>query len=189
LHINQRAQSYIVAAVCVVLFGMAYAEASRAQETIPAPPPDRTLVYILDERNQLVALPFETGMTPLRADAIANKDKTSYVEVSGASATTTPATNEPRLYLFVPDAAGVHPPFLVRFTSKRNARRVTAIAEKGLQGYAIASEEIVKPHYRVLARAGGSMFMEIRPREPLLPGEYGVLSSDLKHVATFRVKQ
>src|SRR5262249_46478303 len=38
----------------------------RAQEFLPSPPSDKTLIYILDAQNTLVALPFETGRTPLK---------------------------------------------------------------------------------------------------------------------------
>lgn len=174
-------------ALCAALVVAATAPAF-AQEFIPAPPADRSLVYVLDEQNRLTALPFETATTPLAADAVAKSDRTSYVEVRGASAATALRTNTPRLFLFVPDEAGVHPPFIVRFRERRGARRVTAVAQQGLRGYAIASEDIVKPHYRVIAREGGAAFMEIRPREPLAPGQYAVLGSDLRRVATFRVE-
>ena len=50
-----------------------------AQETFPAPPSDRTLVYVLDEAGALVALPFETGTTPLSTEKVATSDKRSYV--------------------------------------------------------------------------------------------------------------
>ena len=39
----------------------------------------------------------------------------------------------------------------------------------------------------MLGREGGMIYMEVRPREMLLPGEYAVIGSDLKSVATFRV--
>ncbi|OLE52965.1 MAG: hypothetical protein AUG51_15670 [Acidobacteria bacterium 13_1_20CM_3_53_8] len=96
-------------------------------------------------------------------------------------------TDEPRLYLFVADAANVHPPFLVRLDERRGARRVTAIAQKGIRGFAIDSEQIIKPHFTVIARASGMTFMEIRPRAPLAPGEYAVIGSDLARIATFRI--
>lgn len=182
--IKRRKYLCIISALGVALVAVSLA---LAQEKLPAPPSDRTLVYVQDDTGNLSALPFETGTTPLRADAVANNNKTSYVEVQGASATTTLASNTPRFYLFVPDEAGVHPPFIVRLKPKRGARRATAIAQRGLRGYAVASEEIVKPHYRVLLREGGAMFMEVRPREPLAAGEYAILGSDLKRISTFRI--
>src|SRR6478672_2594123 len=60
----------------------------RAQEFLPSPPSDKTLIYILDSQNQLVALPFETGRTPLKITEKAKSSKTSYLEISGERATT-----------------------------------------------------------------------------------------------------
>lgn len=158
-----------------------------AQESIPPPPADRTLVYVTDDKGALAALPLEAGTMPIKTDEVAKSDKISYVELKGASAATLVKNDEPRLYLFVADQPGTHPPFLVRLTNKRGARRVTAITQRGLRGYAIASEEIVKPRYRVLGREGGMVYMEIRPREALLPGEYAIVGSDLQRISTFRV--
>lgn len=158
-----------------------------AQESIPPPPADRTLIYLADERGALTALPFEAGTMPIKTDEAAKSDKISYVELKGASAATLVKNDEPRLYVFVPDQKDAHPPFLVRLTNKRGARRVTAITQRGLRGYAIASEEIVKPRYRVLGRDGGMVYMEIRPREALLPGEYAIVGTDLERISTFRV--
>jgi hypothetical protein len=61
------------------------------------------------------------------------------------------------------------------------------MAQKGYKGFAIDSEEIIKPHYRVLGRDNGLIYMEIRPREPLMFGEYAIIGTDLARVATFRV--
>ncbi len=135
----------------------------------------------------LTPLPFETGLMPIKTDEAAKSDKVSYVELKGASAATVLETDAPRLYVFVPDRTDAHPPFLVRLSHKRGARRVTAITQRGLRGFAIASEEIVKPHYRVLGRDDGMIYMEIRPREPLVPGEYAIVGSDLQRIATFRL--
>lgn len=162
------------------------ASSSVAQSNFPPAPADRTLIYVADERGALTPLPFEAGVMPIKTDEVAKSDKISYIELKGASAATLVKGDEPRLYLFVRDEPGVHPPFIVRLATKRNARRVTAMTQKGLRGYAIASEEIVKPHYRVLAREGGMVYMEIRPREPLLPGEYAVVGTDLQRIAAFR---
>lgn len=157
------------------------------QETFPAPPADRTLVYVKDETGALVALPFEAATTPLSVEKRATSDKRSYVELKNESAATALKTNEPRFYLFVSDAPGTHPPFIVQLTAKRGARRVTAMAQKGYKGFAIDSAEIIKPHYRVLGHEGGLYYMEIRPREMLLPGEYAIIGTDLRRIATFRI--
>lgn len=166
----------------------ASAQTSSAQEaSFPAPPADRTLVYIVDESTALAALPFETATTPLSIEKAAGSDKRSYLELKGESAATTLKTNEPRFYLFVLDAPATHPPFIVNLTPKRGGRRVTAMAQKGLKGFAIDSAWIIKPHYRVLNHEGGMYFMEISPRDMLLPGEYAIIGTDLARVATFRI--
>jgi len=157
------------------------------QETFPAPPADRALIYIADERGALTPLPFEQAATPLRADVEARSDRRSYVELKSAQAATVIRNNAPRFYLFVPDVSSPRPPYLVRLTEKRGARRVTALAQKGLRGFAIATEEIVFPRYRVLGRAGGMLFMEIRARDLLTDGEYALIGSDLTRTATFRI--
>ena len=164
------------------------AQAAAQQETLPAPPADRTLIYFADEHgNNLAPLTFEEGTTPLRVEQVAKGDKRSYVELKGGHAATAITGLEPRFYLFLPDEANAKPPFLVRLTEKGGSRRVTAMAQKGYRGFAIDSEEIIKPHYRVLVREGGMQFVEFRPREPLLDGEYAIIGTDLQRVATFRV--
>lgn len=161
----------------------------RSQESIPPPPIDRTAIYVVNGFDLLDPLPFETGTTPIKTDVVAKNDKTSYVEVKGLSAPKIIDDGSPRFFLFVPDEPNVHPPFLVRLTQKNGARRVTAMAQKGLKGFGIYSEEIVKPHYRVISRSAGALFMEIRPRQSLAPGEYAIIGSDLKRIATFGVAE
>lgn len=160
---------------------------TRLQDSFPAPPADHTLIYVADEKNTLMPLAFETGTTPLRVDEVAKSDKRSYVELKGEHTAMSISNDEPRFYLFVKDEASAKPPFLVRLTEKGKARRVTAMAQKGYKGFAILSDEIIMPHYRVLAREGGMIYMEIRPREPLMLGEYAIIGTDLARVATFRV--
>src|ERR1051325_289223 len=181
------AASVVLLAVASISYPASFSRSSFAQDSIPTPPADRTLIYLADERGALTAWPLETGTMPIKTDDVAKSDKISYVELKGASAATLVKTDEPRLYVFVPDQKDAHPPFLVRLTNKRGARRVTAITQRGLRGYAIASEEIVKPRYRVLGRDGGMVYMEIRPREALLPGEYAIVGTDLQRISTFRV--
>jgi len=158
-----------------------------SQETLPAPPADHALIYFADEKSALVPLPFEKGATPLHTQAVARNGRTSYVEIKGAHATNVIANESPRFYLFVPDTANAHPPFLVRLTPKHSARRVTVVAQRGLSGFAIASEEIIMPRYRVISREGGMIYMEVTPRLALAPGEYALLGIDLQHIATFRI--
>lgn len=171
-------------AACAV--SAAFAAAAQ-QETFPAPPADRSLIYVADERGALAPLAFEAGTTPLRVEAVAKGDKRSYVELKGDRSATVITSIDPRFYLFLPDEANAKPPFLVRLAEKRGARRVTAMAQKGYKGFAIDSEEIVKPHYRVLGREGGMQFVEFRPREPLMHGEYAIIGTDLQRIATFRI--
>jgi hypothetical protein len=160
------------------------------QESFPAPPADRTLVYWRSEKGgALTPLPFEAGTTPLRMEAPASSDKMSRLDLKGEHASVSVGTFEPHFFLFVQEGAGVHPPLLVHLTEKRGARRVAVMAQRGQRGFAIASKEIVKPHYRVLARDGGMIYMEIWGRELLQPGEYAFIGSDLARLATFSVKE
>lgn len=177
----------LLASVAVSNQGQTFARLLTAQETFPAPPADRALVYVSDNSDALAALPFETATTPLAVDKVAGGEKRSYVELKGESAATVLKSNEPRFYLFVPDTPNAHPPFIVRLTPKRGARRVTALAQKGYTGFAIDSAAIIKPRYRVLGREGGMLYMEIRAREWLLPGEYAMIGTDLQRIATFRI--
>lgn len=156
------------------------------QEFLPAAPPDQSGIYVLDAQNQLVPLPFEQAHTPLNSTKIARSTKTSYVELKGENAATI-LNSTPRLFLFTPQRQGSHPPFLVSLASKRGVRRATAIAQAGFAGFGISSDEIVKPTIRVLAAAGDNVFMELRPRTSLVPGEYAIIGEDLTRVATFRV--
>ncbi len=159
---------------------------ARAQEFLPSPPSDKTLIYILDGQNNLVSLPFETGRTPLKITEKAKSSKTSYLEISGEKAATTlPAM--PRLFLFTNERQGTHPPFIVWMESRRGTRRATAVTQAGMSGFAIDSAQIVKPTVRVLAKSGDEVFMEIRPRSSLVPGEYAIIGDDLTRIATFRV--
>ena len=160
---------------------------SAAQEFLPSPPADRTLVYTLEDQNKLVPLPFEQGLTPLQTGAVAKSTKISYIELKGEHAATILNTISPRWFLFTYQRPGVHPPFLVWLTPHKGARRVTAIAQRGLSGFAISSEEIVKPTVRGLVKDGDLVFMEVRPRTSLIPGEYAIIGDDLARIATFRV--
>jgi hypothetical protein len=156
------------------------------QDFLPSAPPDRTLIYTLDERNVLTPLAFETARTPLKVTEKAKSTKTSYIEIAGEHSLKTLSAT-PRIFLFTTERQGSHPPFIVWLTSKRGARRATAIAQSGMTGFGIASEEIVKPTIRVLEKFGDEVFMELRPRTSLVPGEYAIIGDDLTRIATFRV--
>ena len=156
------------------------------QDFLPSAPSDRTLIYTLDERNALTPLAFETAQTPLKVTEKAKSTKTSYIEITGENSPKTLST-VPRIFLFTTERQGSHPPFIVWLTPKRGARRATAIAQSGLTGFAIDSGQIVKPTIRVLEKFGDEVFMELRPRTSLVPGEYAIIGDDLTRIATFRV--
>ena len=158
------------------------------QEFVPPVPTDRAQIYTLDDQNKLFPLPFEQGQTPLRTDAVAKSQKVSYIELKGEHSATAMKADV-RLFLFTSERQGTHPPFLVWLTAHRGARRVTAVTQPGMRGFAIASEEIIKPTVRVLAREGDMVFMELRPRTSLVPGEYAIIGGDVTHIATFRVTE
>jgi hypothetical protein len=173
-------------AIAVALLGLGFLCPKEGQEYFPAPPSDQAQIYILDEGNNLVALPFEVAETPLNPNKIAKNTKTSYVQVKGEHAATT-LSPVPRLFLFTPQRQGSHPPFLVWLTVGHGARRATALAQAGLAGVAISSDQIVKPTIRVIAMVGDKAFMELRPRTSLVPGEYAIIGDDVTRMATFRV--
>lgn len=167
----------------IVIFG---AGIDSAQEYLPTPPADRTLIYVLDDQNKLVPLPLEQGQTPLRSDQVAKSTKVSYIELKVEHAATTLTTM--RIFLFTHQREGAHPPFLVWLTPHGGARRVTAIAQKGMSGFAIDSAAIIKPLVRVLAQLDGDqVFMELRPRSSLIAGEYAIIGDDLTRIVTFRI--
>ena len=131
-------------------------------------------------------LPFEAATTPLRTGEMAKSNTMSYLELKGEHAATV-APADTAIYLFTIDRGGAHPPMIVWLTAHRGSRRVTAVAERGRAGFAISSAEIVKPIPRGLAKNGDEVFMELRPRVSLMPGEYAIIGNDLTRVATFRV--
>jgi hypothetical protein len=156
------------------------------QGQLPGSPSDQSLIYFLDQQNQFKALPFETATTPLKQDQIARSTTTSYLELKGEHAMSVLPANA-SIYLFTSDRGGAHPPLIVWLTPHHGSRRVTAIAERGRAGFAISSAEIVRPIPRGLAKTGDEVFMELRPRTSLMPGEYAIIGNDLTRVATFRV--
>lgn len=183
--VNSIRLSHIALAAFIILAFSGVAGV-RAQEFLPPAPSDRTLIYTLNGENKLTPLPFEGARTPLKVAEKAKSTKMSYIEISGEHAITTlPSTL--RIFLFTKQAQGTHPPFIVWLTPKGNARRATAITQAGMAGLAIASEEIVKPIIRVLSNLGDEVFIELRPRISLVPGEYAIIGDDLTRVATFRV--
>jgi len=171
----------------VVFLGFAVSSFAAGQgDLVPAPPADHSLIYALTKENQLAALPFEIATTPLRTDQIAKSTTTSYIDLKGEHATTVLSARA-GIFVFTNDRGGAHPPLIVWLTPHHGSRRVTAIAERGRAGFAISSSEIVRPIPRGLAKNGDEVFMELRPRASLMPGEYAIIGNDLTRVATFRV--
>jgi hypothetical protein len=176
-----------ISVVILACARMLSAQTPASQEFLPSPPTDHALVYILDQQNKLLPLPFEKGQTPLHLQQVAKDSRTSYIELRGEHSPSILAPNA-RWFLFTYQRPGAHPPFLVLLTPHHGARRVTAIAQQGLSGFAISSDEIIKPSLRVLTLMGGDLvFMELHPRVSLMPGEYAIIGDDLEHIATFRV--
>src|SRR6266511_1257013 len=171
---------------CSMVLGWLPVSTVHAQEFLPPPPADHSLIYVLDSQNQLTPLPFEKAESPLNPAAVAKSTKTSYVELKGEHSAMVLSPTQ-RIFLFTMDRGGAHTPPIVWLTPHRGARRVTAITERGLAGLAISSEEIVKPAVRGLSKSGEEVFMELRPRVSLAPGEYAIIGNDLTRVATFRV--
>jgi hypothetical protein len=157
------------------------------QEKFPPPPSDTTKIYLIDIAGDLHALPVESGRSSLSTESVATRDKKGYIELAGGTAATAVDQPLPRIYLFIPSGPDAHPAFLVHFDLDRGHRRVPILAQKGLAGYAVPTDHIVIPHYRVLGTVGDLQFMEITPRQPLGAGEYAVLGADLQQIATFRV--
>ena len=181
--------SFVAIALLSAAAAFTFERGAAAQTSYPQPPPDRTLIYVADEKNALTALPFETATTPLRVSEVAKGDKMSYLELQGLGSATALRTRTPRFYLFIKDQQGVRPAFIVRLTTKKKTRRAGATAQKGLSGFGVPAEEIIKPRLLVLGREDGMLFMEVRPREPLLPGEYAFVGADLSRIATFRIAE
>jgi len=183
INMARRKRDLKTAVLCIVI---CVTNISAQQEFLPSPPADHSLVYVLDQQDKLTALPFETATTPLRPEQVAKSTTTSYLQLNGEHSATVLAPTQ-RIFLFTVDRGGAHPPLLVWLTPHHGARRVTAIAQRGMAGFAISSSEIVRPIPRGLAKNGDEVFMELRPRVSLMPGEYAIIGNDLTRVATFRV--
>ncbi len=183
----RKAQKWLVCGFLLAVTAGNRESETAAQEFLPTPPADRAAVYFLTADNELRPLPFERGHTSLATERPAKETRAGFIELTGEHASAVIETSSPRIFLFTAQHAGSHPPFLVLLTARRGSRRVTAVAQQGLTGYAIASEQIIKPNVRVLGTFGEEVFMEIRPRVSLMPGEYAIIGNDLGRIATFRI--
>ncbi|MEO6391701.1 MAG: hypothetical protein ABIP75_07600 [Pyrinomonadaceae bacterium] len=173
--------------IIAIALAVGGASALCAQEKIPSPPADTTLIYVGGPEGELMSLPVEVGTATVSVVAVAKNDKKGFVELAGTAAATSVNQASPRLYIFIPSGPGVHPAFVVRLDIDKGKRRVPIMLQKGLTGFAVPTDHIVIPHYRVLSTLGRLSFMEITPRLPLVPGEYAVMGEDLNRIATFRV--
>jgi len=72
MHKNQSYISLIISILCFSLCLSVYAQ----QEFLPSPPADHSLIYVLDQQNKLISLPFETATTPLRTEQVARSTST-----------------------------------------------------------------------------------------------------------------
>jgi len=167
--------------------GALTARFNQIPEFFPAPPADHGLIYVIDEQNNLIALPFEKAETPIKTDRVAKSTSISYVELKGQHSSTILKADQ-RIFVFTMERPGMHPPFIVLLTPSRGNRRATAIVQRGLTGFAISSDQIVRPSVLGLWKNGDEVFMQLRPRVSLAPGEYAIIGADLTRVATFRLE-
>jgi len=171
----------------LLAFGVALpVRCSQIPEFFPMPPTDHSLIYVIDEPHKLSALLFEKAETPIKSDQVARSTSISYIELKGQHSSTVLKADQ-RIFVFTMERPGMHPPFIVLLTPSRGNRRATAIVQRGLTGFAISSDQIVRPSVLGLWKNGDEVFMQLRPRVSLAPGEYAIIGADLTGVATFRV--
>ena len=170
--------------------------ANRSQR-FPEPPSDLTRVYYLSADNQLLPLPFESGVTSLNVFLPAKKDAVVRVILKGPTAGLVLANHNPNFYVFVADKMDPAPHQLVRLISKTSARELAISVIKGRKGYAPFESDNVRLEHRILERLrvqtskGRYLFvnyMQIRPLGALGPGEYAIIGDSLSDMATFRIQ-
>ena len=186
-----------------LIFGLAsFAAGSRAafgipQDAFPDPPDDFTKIYYTTSENKLLALPFEPGITSLNVFAPAFEDKVTRVRVNGSKAETVLVNENLRFFVFVADRMDPPPHQLVRLTSSKLERSLKISLIEGRKGYAPFDGDNIRFERRILQRlrvqAGANRFlfinyMQLRPLEPLPPGEYAIIGDSLSDIATFRIK-
>jgi hypothetical protein len=171
--------------------------ATPAQDSFPDPPSDLTKIYYLSDKDELVALPFEAGAAAVNVFQPAIKDKVMRVRVAGARAETVLTSERLRFFVFVADRMDPAPHQLVRLSAGKSDRSLKISVLKGRKGYAPFDEDNIRLQKRILKRlsvaAGpGRMifvnYMELRPLQPLSPGEYAIIGDSLADIATFRIK-
>ena len=168
-----------------------------AQQSFPDPPSDLTKIYFLSGANELSAMPFESGITTVNVFQLAVADKVTHVRIKGQTATTVLTNNELRFFVFVADRMDPPPHQLVRLTTGKSDRSLKISLIKGRKGYAPFDEDNIRLQRRILKRlsvaAGPGRilfvnYMELRPLQPLSPGEYAIIGDSLADMATFRIK-
>jgi hypothetical protein len=188
--------------LCVTLCLASFTAANRAafsipQDAFPDPPSDLTKIYYLSDQNDLLALPFESGMTLANVFQPALEDKVTRVRVNGSKAETVLANENLRFFVFVADRMDPPPHQLVRLTNSRSERSLRISLIKGRKGYAPFDGDNVRLERRILKRlrveAGMNRFLfinylQLRPLQPLRPGEYAIIGDSLSDIATFRIK-
>lgn len=155
-----------------------------SQQNFPSPPTDEKSIYLLNPQDSLQALAFETATSKLELQKIARSDRKGQLTFNGETSRTNVIDSTPRFYLFVRETE--HPPLLVRLVRKHTTRTLNALMQRGYSGLVVPTEEIIKPHYRVLKKSEGKMYMEVSPREPLEAGEYAFIGNDLSRIFTFQ---
>jgi len=136
-------------------------------------------------------------MTSLNVFVPAEKDRVTRVDLKSPTAETVLRGSDPRFYVFVADRWDPPPHQLVRLTRKKSLRQLTISVLKGRKGYAPFEIDNVRLEYRLLERlrveAGKNRYlfvnyMQIRPVQPLVPGEYAIIGDSLADMATFRIQ-
>jgi hypothetical protein len=183
--------------VCLVLFASAANPAAHfiTQETFPEPPADFTKIYYLSA-GKLVAFPFEAGTTSANVFQPAIEDKITRVRVSGPKAETVLTNDNLRFFVFVADRMDPPPHQLVKLTSGKSERTMKISLIKDRKGYAPFDIDNIRLERRILRRmrVGSGLnrflfinYMQLRPLQPLPPGEYAIIGDSLADIATFRI--
>jgi hypothetical protein len=193
----------LTSTLCLTLFLACFSSAvdrgafGIPQDAFPDPPDDFTKIYYASGENKVLALPFEPGITSLNVFAPAIEDKVTRVRVNGLKAETILANENLRFFVFVADRMDPPPHQLVRLTNSRSERSFKISLIKGRKGYAPFDGDNIRLERRILQRlrvpAGANRFrfinyMQVRPLEPLPPGEYAIIGDSLSDIATFRIK-
>src|SRR6185436_12990326 len=137
------------------------------------------------------------GVTTVNVFQPAVADKVTRVRVAGPNAATVLRNTDLRFFVFVADRMDPPPHQLVRLTAGKSERSLKISVVRGRKGYAPFDEDNIRLQRRILKRlsvlAGPGRilfvnYMELRPLQPLSPGEYAIIGDSLADMATFRVK-